>query len=115
MQTMSTETALRILKEKLNEKEVHSSIPFDDFMKLASKNPNNVFRNIFQLFSDMIHVYIGEGIDEYPDDPDSINYIKYDCKRLFVEGTDTPFLADRPFANRLVNLAKSFRREVNGI
>ncbi len=106
---MSAEKAIEDLKAKLNEKEVPAPISIDEFIKYASQNPKNVFRNIFQLFADMIQFYLGKGVDEYPDDLDSINYIKYDCSRLFVDGTDSPFFADRPFANRLVNLSKSFR------
>ena len=52
---------------------------------------------------------MGEGHDEYPDDPESINFIAYDCTRLFVEGTDNPFFADRIFANRLLNMIDGFR------
>jgi predicted Ser/Thr protein kinase len=58
----------------------------------------------------MIKTYIGEGVDEYPDDPESINFVKYDCKRLFVEGSDHPYFADRLFANRLINLVEALRR-----
>ena len=69
-----------------------------------------VIRNIFQLFHDMIMAYVGEGVDEYPDDPESINYVYYDCRRLFVEDTDHPFFADRLFANRLMNLVEACKR-----
>jgi len=106
---MLFEKVLADLKTELNGKVMPLFIPFDDFIQIAVTKPDNVFRNIFQLFADMINNYLGAGVDEYPDDPDSINYIKYDCYRLFVEGTDNPFFADRPFVNRLVNLAKSFR------
>ncbi len=51
----------------------------------------------------MIHTYVGVGRDEYPDDPESINYVNYDCRNLFVKDTDRPFFADRLFANRLIN------------
>jgi len=65
--------------------------------------PESVVRNIFQTFHDMIRSYVSEGIDEYPDDPESINYVNYDCSNLFVNNTDRPFFADRLFANRLIN------------
>ncbi len=106
---MSKEKAISELKARLNEKERFQPIPLDDFLKYTAARPNNVFRNVFQLFADMVQYYLGRGADEYPEDPDSINYIKYDTYRLFVEGADSPFFADRPFANRLANLAKSFR------
>ena len=106
---MSVEKALSELNSKLSEKELRLPVSFDDFLDYAQRSPNNVLRNIFQLFSDMIDFYIGKGEDDNPEDPEFVNFVKYDCSRLFVEGTDTPFLADRPFANRLVNLARSFR------
>lgn len=106
---MAIDKAINNLKEKMNEEDISVPIPFEEFTKYTADHPNNVFRNIYQLFSDMIKYYLGKGIDEYPDDPDSINYIKYDTNRLFVQGTDSPFFADRPFANRLAQLAKSFR------
>ena len=50
----------------------------------------------------MISTYVGLGQDEYPDDPESIKYVNYDCRRLFVDNSDRPFFADRLFANRLI-------------
>ena len=46
----------------------------------------------------MVRSHLSEGADEYPDDPESIHYVLYDCRKLFVEGTDHPFFADRLFA-----------------
>jgi predicted Ser/Thr protein kinase len=71
--------------------------------------PREVVRNIFQTFNDMIHNYVDAGMDEYPDDPESINYVSYDCSRLFTENTDHPFFADRLFANRLINHVDAMR------
>ena len=85
---------------------------FKDFMELCVENPTLVFRNIFRIFHDMIHSYVGDGFDEYPDDPESINFVYYDCSKLFVEGADHPFFADMLFANRLVNLAASFNHGI---
>lgn len=88
----------------------HTPIPFESFLEFTAQNPNIVIRNVFQFFHDMIKAYIGEGEDEYPDDPESINYVNYDCSRLFVEGSNHPFLADRPFANRLMKQVQSMRQ-----
>ncbi len=85
-------------------------VPFEIFLKIAAKNPTIAIRNVFQFFHDMIKAYIGEGVDEYQDDPESINYVNYDCTRLFVEGSDHPFLADRPFANRFMKQVQSMRQ-----
>ena len=85
-------------------------IPFQSFLELVSRNPQALIRNVFQFFHDMVKAYVGEGFDEYPDDPESIQYVDYDCTRLFVEGSDHPFFADRLFANRLIKQVASMRQ-----
>jgi predicted Ser/Thr protein kinase len=85
-------------------------MPFEAFMDVLIQNPQAVIRNVFQVFHDMVKNYVGEGIDEYPDDPESIHFVYYDCTRLFVEGVDHPFFADRLFANRIISLAESMKR-----
>ena len=47
------------------------------------------------------------GMTNTRNDPESINYLNYDCSRLFVEGSDRPFFADRLFANRLIRHVES--------
>ncbi len=84
-------------------------IPLDLYLKQVTDSPDQAIRNIFQVFHDMIETYVETGVDEYQDDPESINYALYDTNRLFVEGADNPFFADRLFSNRLVNLAENFR------
>jgi len=102
--------ALEHLDRSLSEREQQSTLSFEDFFKLLTLTPSTVIRNVFQVFHDMIHSYVGEGVDEYPNDPESINYVWYDCRRLFVEGTDHPFFADRLFANRLINHVEALKR-----
>ncbi len=85
-------------------------VSFEEFLYDVVKRPDVVLRNIFQVFHDMIEYHMGEGIDEYPNDPESIHYVYYDCSRLFEEKSDRPFFADRLFANRLVNLVESMKR-----
>ena len=98
------------LNKTLNKKKEMLIQPFSKFLEESVAEPEVVFRDIFQLFYDTIHYYIPEGKDEYPSDPESIHYVKYDCTGLFVEGVSNPFFADRLFANRLINLANSFKR-----
>ena len=100
------------LFQNIKERGEPSPLSFKEFMGLCVENPTLVFRNIFRIFHDMIHSYVGDGFDEYPDDPESINFVYYDCSKLFVEGTDHPFFADMLFANRLVNLAESFNHGI---
>jgi predicted Ser/Thr protein kinase len=85
-------------------------IHFEAFLQVLVDKPRLVIRNIFQIFHDMIKRYVGQGRDEYPDDPESISYVCYDCSKLFIEGSDHPFFADRLFANRLVKLVEAMKR-----
>ncbi len=87
-----------------------SPVSFETFLKIMTDQPTRVIRNVFQVFYDMIKTYVGDGVDEYPDDPESINFVYFDCTRLFVEGADQPFFADRIFANRLMTLTEALRR-----
>ncbi len=95
------------LKDRLSER--RNPISFNDFLYLADKEPEKVFRNIFQIFHDMIHYYVPEGIDEYQDE-ESAGFLHYDMTNLFVKGCDNPFYADRLFANRIINLSRIFKK-----
>ena len=106
------ENAVNRLCEKMRERERRAPFSFSQYIDLAAKSPDRIFRNIFQMFYDMMHSYIGEGVNEYPDDPESINYVSYDCSRLFEDGADRPFFGDRLFVNRLVGHISSFRRGI---
>lgn len=85
------------------------AVPFAEFLDLLRAHPERLIRNVHQVFHDMVRAYVGEGFDEYPEDPESINFISWDFRRLFVENTDQPFFADRIFANRLMNMIEAFR------
>ena len=84
-------------------------IPFEAFLHLLAVRPELVIRNVFQLFHDMIKSYVDDPIDEYASDPESIHFSYYDTSRLFVEGSDNPFFADRLFANRLFANVEALR------
>ncbi len=98
------------LSRSMSERYQVDLIPFEDFLKILTEKPERVIRNIFQVFHDMIRHYVSEGVDEYPDDPESIHYMLYDCSKLFVEDADHPFFADRLFANRLINHVEAMKR-----
>jgi predicted Ser/Thr protein kinase len=102
--------AMQHLNKSMGKWDQRTPVPFNEFLKILSAGPHEVVRNVFQLFHDMVKSYIEEGVDEYPDDPESIHYANYDCTRLFAEGADHPFFADRLFANRLVNLVEALKR-----
>ena len=107
---MSIKNAMDNLNHSMSKFERRSSIPFEAFLSELVADPSIVIRNVFQIFHDMMKAYVGEGIEEYPDDPESIHYVLYDCNKLFVEGSDYPFFADRLFANRLINLVEALKR-----
>jgi len=102
--------AMQHLNRSMGKWDQRAPVSFNEFLKILSARPHEVIRNVFQLFHDMVKSYIEEGVDEYPDDPESIHYVNYDCTRLFAEGADHPFFADRLFANRLVSLVEALKR-----
>ncbi len=102
--------AMDSLNKKIGGPSRNLPIPFDEFIQILSKEPLVVIRNIFQIFHDMVKNYVDEEIDEHAEDPETINYTYYDCTRLFVQGSDNPFMADRLFANRLVKQVEDIKR-----
>lgn len=107
--TVNLQKSIKRLQEKLRREIQPLNVSFEEFLGITAENPEHSLRNIFQLFHDMICYYIPEGFNEYPNDPESINYIHYDCSKLFVEDSENPFFADRLLANRLVHLADSLK------
>jgi len=89
--------------------ELGRTLTFEDFLAQLRWRPDRLIRNVHQVFYDMVRAHVGAGYDEYPDDPESINFIGYDFTSLLVEGSDQPFFADRVFANRLMNVVEAFR------
>lgn len=80
-------------------------IKFEDF--ITHNDPRLLFRNIFNVVSKMVNELAGEGLQEYPNDPESINYVDYDLENIFEIDQVDPFYSDRLFANRFVNLFKN--------
>jgi predicted Ser/Thr protein kinase len=103
-------SAMQNLDHAIKDRGQPPPMPFEAFLDLLVQHPQAVIRNVFQVFHDMVKSHVAEGIDEYPDDPESIHFVYYDCTRLFVAGSDHPFFADRLFANRIINLAESMKR-----
>lgn len=100
--------AMANLNKTLAQHQQVNTIPYEEFVKEMVADPVRIIRNVFQVFHDMIRDYVGTGHDEYPDDPESINYVDYDTSLLFEQDTDRPFFADRLFANRLINHVEAF-------
>jgi len=103
-------TAMQNLDRIISDRHQNAPISFEAFLKVLSENPYQALRNVFQVYHDMIKNYVAEGEDEYPNDPESIHFVQYDCRELFVEGSDHPFFADRLFANRFMEQVEALRR-----
>jgi len=101
--------AFKNLKKNMGKSEILAPIPYKTYLAKMIKNPYKEIRNVFLVFTDMIKKYVGEGHDEYTDDPESIHFSDYDCHELFVKDTDNPFFADRIFSNRFMSLTNSLR------
>ncbi len=104
----NVKSVLSTLDKKIKKDEKDSIISFEQFLSRAQAEPHKYFRNVFQLFSNMIYHYVAEE-DEYETDPENIKYKTIDCDRLLVDNTNTPFFADLPLANRLLRFADSFK------
>lgn len=102
--------AVELLKTNIESKEKRLILGYDEFLETTRNDPRRVLRSIFQQFHDFGRSYIGEGENEYPDDSESIGFVKYDCSKIFVCGSNKPYFADRLFANRFVRQIESFRQ-----
>ena len=99
--------ALETLRQHKEDRNRQAELSFSEFLEEVAARPRRNLRSVTQVYADMVHTYVSDGEDEYPGDPESINYLNYDCSRLFVEGSDRPFFADRLFANRLIRHVES--------
>lgn len=107
---ISVDDILRDFDKTSREKIQPSTLSFKQYLEHVRAEPEKALRNIFQLVYDMVHTYVKAGKDEYPDDPESVHYMKYDFYSLFIQESDTPFFADRLFGNRFMNLINSFNQ-----
>ncbi len=100
---------LNKLSQHLIEKERIKPIPFSTFLEKSIDSPYTIFRDIFQVFYDMVHYYVQEN-EQTNKNLFTESYFKnYDFHSLLQEGCDTPFFSDRLFANRFISLIKGFR------
>ncbi len=104
--------ALINISKDIQNKEKQDILSFNDFLYTVSNKPELFFRNIFQMFYDMVNYYIDDGHEEYLDTGDNVGFVEYDCSKLFQENCSDPFFADRLFANRFMNLVESFKKGV---
>ena len=60
-------------------------LSFAEFLQELIEQPTWIMRNVYQVYHDMIRTFITAENEEYPDDPESIGYLNYDCSKLFAE------------------------------
>ncbi len=88
-------------------------LSFTDYLDRLRVTPRPLLRDIFQLVHDMVAYYVPPGVDEFPDDPESIGYRAWDFTALFIRESESPYFADRLFGNRLMSLISSFDQVVD--
>ena len=81
---------------------------WEEFLDLLGKKPKKVLRNIFQYTADLLDYYVGDGLDEYIQDPESVRYLYYDTSQL-LESEYEPFFADRLFSNRFIDTFRNIK------
>lgn len=101
--------ALEKLSKHLVEKERIQPISFSNFLELTVEDPDSIFRDIFQVFYDMVHFYVKEHKERRKNLFTESYFKNYNCYPLLQEGCDNPFFADRLFANRFMNLVNGFK------
>lgn len=107
----TTQKSMHQLGEKLRNKELRPPMPFESFLDLAKENPRLIFRDIFQLFYDMVHYYVDEDTSS-TDDNSLIDFEQYNFSNLFEKDCDNPFFSDGLFANRFIKLTDGFKKGV---
>ncbi len=107
-----TRKALHQLGEKLRNKELRPSMNFEAFLDLAKEQPTHIFRDIFQLFYDMVHFYVDSPKNEKSSDEQLMHLEQYQYANLFEKDCDNPFFSDRLFAGRFMKLTDGFKKGV---
>jgi predicted Ser/Thr protein kinase len=105
------ESLIRLSNEAYK-KEKRPTISFDEFLNEIRHNPEFIFRDVFQLFHDMVKYYVPKGTDEYANQKESIGYVDYKSIDLFKTDVNNPFFADRLFANRFMKLVDGFKSNI---
>lgn len=99
--------ALENIRQSESEWKRRPTLGFSEYLDELRNHPEIHIRNVYQRYADLFHTYVTAEKDEYAGDPESISYLKYDSRRLFVENSDRPFFADRLFTNRLIRHVES--------
>ncbi|ROL58163.1 serine protein kinase PrkA [Bacteroidetes/Chlorobi group bacterium Naka2016] len=94
---------------KTERKVSREPIAFDDFVTLIQNNPSFYLRDIFQFFYDMVFFYVKKR-NFKGKRAENIIFEELDIDGLLVDGCENPFFSDPVFAERFVDLVKSFKK-----
>lgn len=100
--------ALINLSNQIMEKGDRTPLTFDEFLYAIRKDPELVFRDVYQLVYDMVQYYIPEESSRV--ETREALTTSYDCSPLFVKNCDDPYFVDRLFSNRFIKLIRSFKQ-----
>lgn len=105
----SVEQAFSLLDKKIVDYKKLKPVSFEEFLYFVQQKPSTLLRNVFQTFHDMIKCNVMVDESSLFDDPEVFDFTAYDCKKLFVEGSEEPYFTDMLFANRFMKQMESLR------
>ncbi len=106
---ISVDQTLELLDKNMTDYQRLKPVPFEEFLTILNTKPSQILRNIFQAFHDMIKTYVVEPEEAISEEGDQLSFTNYDCSKLFVEGSETPFFTDMLFANRFMKQMEYLR------
>lgn len=107
--TGSVDQALSLLNRNIQDYQRLQPVSFETFLNMLNANPSRILRNIFQSFHDMVKAHVDEYEEPMGEDRAEPIFTRYDCTRLFVEGSDNPYFPDMLFANRFMKQMEYLR------
>lgn len=107
--TESVDQALSLLNKNIQDYQRLQPVSFETFLSMLNANPARILRNIFQSFHDMVKAHVDEYEEPMGEDQNEPIFTRYDCTRLFVEGSDNPYFPDMLFANRFMKQMEYLR------
>ena len=66
--------ALDTLKQYKGNRNRQTELQFSEFLCEVAERPERNIRSVTQVYADMVRYFVRDGLDEYRNDPESINY-----------------------------------------
>ncbi|MCF8112349.1 MAG: serine protein kinase PrkA [Desulfotignum sp.] len=107
--TESVDQVLELLDKNIQDYQRLQPVSFDIFLNMLNTRPSQILRNIFQSFHDMVKAHVDEYEEPLGGERETLAFTRYDCTRLFVEGSDNPYFPDMLFANRFMKQMEYLR------